>query len=95
MLAAARRRGMVSYVLAPRFADLLREIAAGNPVVVLIDQGIGPLEYWHYAVAMGYDYDYGQLILRSGSSKCGPAHRNLGHFLGVLRFKSGCLHKLD
>ncbi len=69
MLAAARRQGMVSYVLAPRFADLLREIAAGNPVVVLIDQGIGPLEYWHYAVAMGYDYDYGQLILRSGETE--------------------------
>src|SRR3990172_11921389 len=47
MLAAARRYGLVSYELAPRFADLLREIAAGNPVVVLIDQGIGPLEYWH------------------------------------------------
>ena len=28
MLAAARRHGMVSYALAPRFEDLLREIAA-------------------------------------------------------------------
>jgi tetratricopeptide (TPR) repeat protein len=69
MLAAARRHGTVSYMLAPRFTDLLREIAAGNPVVVLIDQGLGPLEYWHSAVAVGYDYDYGQLVLRSGETE--------------------------
>lgn len=66
LLAAARRYGMVSYALNPRFADLLREIVAGNPPIVLIDQGIGPLEYWHYAVAVGYDYDTGILVLRSG-----------------------------
>ncbi|TMH63749.1 MAG: hypothetical protein E6H57_16700, partial [Betaproteobacteria bacterium] len=54
MLAAARRHGMVSYQLAPRFGDLLREIAAGNPVIVL--QNLGLRDGWHYAVAIGYDY---------------------------------------
>ena len=39
MLAAARRHGMVSYQLAPRFEDVLREIAAGTPVVVLQNLG--------------------------------------------------------
>src|SRR5262249_3927250 len=39
MLAAARRRGAVSYQLAPRFEDLLREVGAGNPVIVLQDYG--------------------------------------------------------
>ena len=67
MLAAARRHGMVSYQLAPRFADLLSEIAAGNPVIVL--QNFGLRDGWHYAVAMGYDYDYGKLYLRSGETE--------------------------
>jgi len=67
MLAAARRHGLVSYQLAPRYGDLLREIAAGNPVVVL--QNFGLKEGWHYAVAIGYDYDKGKLILRSGETE--------------------------
>jgi hypothetical protein len=67
MLAAARRHGMVSYLLAPRFEDLLREISAGNPVIVLQNQA--PVGTWHYAVAVGYDYDAGDLILRSGEKE--------------------------
>jgi tetratricopeptide (TPR) repeat protein len=67
MLAAARRHGLVSYQLAPRFEDLLRELAAGNPVIVLQNLGIG--EGWHYAVAVGYDYERGELILRSGTTE--------------------------
>ncbi len=69
MLAAARRHGMVSYQLAPRLVDLLREVAGGIPVIVLQDQGIGPFESWHYAVAVGYDYQSGNLILRSGEEQ--------------------------
>jgi len=34
MLAAPRRYGIASYQLAPRLDDLLREVAAGNPVIV-------------------------------------------------------------
>ena len=67
MLAAARRHGMISYLLAPRLLDLLREVAAGNPVIVL--QNLGFSEGWHYAVAVGYDYDSGDLLLRSGTSE--------------------------
>ena len=67
MLAAARRHGMLSYVLAPSFEALLREIAAGNPVIVL--QNLGFFSGWHYAVAVGYDYPRGQLILRSGTTE--------------------------
>ena len=66
MLAAARRHGMVSYALAPRFEDMLREIAAGTPVIVLQNMGVF-FEGWHYAVAMGYDYPLGKLVLRSGT----------------------------
>ena len=65
MLAAPRRHGLVSYALAPRYADLLREIAAGNPVIVLQDAGL-VFPQWHYAVVNGYDYATGTIYLRSG-----------------------------
>jgi tetratricopeptide (TPR) repeat protein len=69
MLAAPRRYGMVSYQIAPRFEDLLREVAAGNPVIVLQDYGLWPVSYWHYAVVIGYDYEEGELLLRSGETR--------------------------
>jgi hypothetical protein len=69
MLAAPRRLGRVSWQLAPRFDDLLREVAAGNPVIVLQDLGVGPFASWHYAVVVGYDYEAGELYLRSGETR--------------------------
>jgi len=66
MLAAARRHGMVSYALAPRFEDVLREVASGTPVIVLQNLGLFSAT-WHYAVAVGYDYGPGTLVLRSGT----------------------------
>jgi tetratricopeptide (TPR) repeat protein len=67
MLAAARRHGLVSYQLAPRFADVLTEVAAGNPVIIL--QNLGFSEAWHYAVVIGYDYKWGKLYMRSGTTR--------------------------
>ena len=69
MLAAARRYGRIAYPLAPRLDDLLREVAAGNPVIVLQDNGAGPIVNWHYAVVIGFDYPAGELYLRSGETK--------------------------
>ena len=69
MLAAARRFGLVSYQIAPKYTDLLREVAAGNPVVILQDLGAGVFTNWHYAVVVGYDYPAGELYLRSGKVK--------------------------
>ena len=66
MLAAARRHGMVAYLLSPKLADVLTEIAAGNPVVVLQNLGLSWYPVWHYAVAVGYDLRSEQMILRSG-----------------------------
>ena len=67
MLAAPRHYGRVSYQLQPRYADLLREVAAGNPVIVL--QDVGPLfTQWHYAVVNGFDYPSGTLYMRSGTN---------------------------
>lgn len=65
MLATPRRHGLVSYRLEPSYADLLREVAAGNPVVVL--QDVGPMfTQWHYAVVNGFDHETGTILLRSG-----------------------------
>jgi tetratricopeptide (TPR) repeat protein len=69
MLAAPRRYGMISYQLAPRFEDLLREVAAGTPVIVLQDYGVKPFSLWHYAVVAGYDYPKDEMVLRSGKKR--------------------------
>lgn len=66
MIAAPRRHGLVSYRLAPRLEDVLREVAAGLPVIVLQDYGVWPVPAWHYAVVVGYDYPKGDVILHSG-----------------------------
>ncbi|MBV9189539.1 MAG: PA2778 family cysteine peptidase, partial [Betaproteobacteria bacterium] len=67
MLAAARRHGLVAYQLAPSLSDLMREVAAGNPVIELQKAGWG--DSWHYAVVIGYDYYWGKLYLRSGTTE--------------------------
>ena len=69
MLAAPRRFGMVAYRLSPKYEDMLREIAAGNPVVVLQRLGFGPFGTWHYATAVEYDHKQGGITLRSGETR--------------------------
>jgi hypothetical protein len=69
MLAAPRRYGLVSWTLAPRFDDLLREVQAGTPVITMQDYGMWPLHYWHYAVVVGYDRATGKAVLRSGEKR--------------------------
>jgi len=69
MLATPRQYGLVGYQLSPRFGDLLREVAGGNPVVILQNLGAGFIDLWHYAVVVGYDYPAGELYLRSGRNE--------------------------
>ena len=69
MAAAPRRYGMVSYLLEPQLADVLREVVAGVPVVVLQNYGRWPFKQWHYAVIVGYDSRSGNLVLRSGETR--------------------------
>ena len=66
MRAAARARGLVAYRLQPELADILAEVAAGNPVLVFQNLGLGFAPRWHYAVVIGYDLAAGELVLRSG-----------------------------
>lgn len=67
MQAAPRAYGLVSYQL-ESMEDLLREVAAGNPVLVLQDRGAWPFARWHYTVVTGYDYPAGELILHDGAA---------------------------
>lgn len=66
MLAAARRHGLVAYELEPQVTDLLREIAAGTPAIVLENYGFSWYPVWHYSVVVGYDLPELEVIRRSG-----------------------------
>jgi tetratricopeptide (TPR) repeat protein len=65
MIAAARRHGRVAYPISGANA-LLKEIAAGHPVIVLQNLGLSWVPAWHYAVVIGYDLDKAIIILHSG-----------------------------
>lgn len=67
--AASRRQGLVPYPLEPDFGDVLRELAAGNPVLVLQNLALEAYPVWHYAVAVGYDLEAQEIILRSGTTR--------------------------
>ena len=69
MLGAARRNGAVGMIIPPRVDALLAELAAGNPVIVLQNLGLAWAPLWHYAVAIGYDLDRAELLLRSGTTE--------------------------
>jgi tetratricopeptide (TPR) repeat protein len=69
MLAAARRNGAFSMTIPPRIDALVAELAAGNPVLILQNLSLPIKPMWHYAVAIGYDLDRGDIILRSGTTE--------------------------
>ncbi|MEX2208009.1 MAG: PA2778 family cysteine peptidase [Myxococcota bacterium] len=65
IVAAARRRGRLA-VRVDGMRELAAELAAGNPVLVLQNLGLGWYPVWHYAVAIGYDTESGQVVLHTG-----------------------------
>ncbi len=69
MLAAPRAYGVVSWQLGPRLEDVLREVEAGTPVIVLQDYGVWPVAVWHYAVVIGFDRASSKVVLRSGEKE--------------------------
>jgi len=67
MIGSARRHGRVAYVISsPR--ELLREVAAGHPVIVLQNLGLSWHPVWHYAVVVGYDMNREVVLLHSGET---------------------------
>lgn len=69
MKAATRSHGLLAFDGPSELHDLLAEIAAERPVIVLQNLGLEWAPQWHYAVAVGYDLATQQLILRSGTEK--------------------------
>jgi len=67
MIAAARSHGRLIYQLEPLLADLLLEVQAGNPVLVLQNLGLSIRPQWHFAVVKGFNLAEKQLILNSGT----------------------------
>jgi len=65
LLSAVRSRNRLPYLI-DTFEALIRETAAGHPVVVLQNLSLGFYPIWHYAVVIGYDRDRRLIILRSG-----------------------------
>jgi tetratricopeptide (TPR) repeat protein len=73
LIAAARRHNRIAYVIGGR-DELLAELAAGNPVIVLQNLGLSWLPRWHYAVVVGHDPVTETFVLHSGRD----AHRTVG-----------------
>jgi len=69
MLVAARRHGALAVKIEPELGAVLKEIAAGNVVVVMQNLGLSWAPSWHYAVVVGYDLDKELVWLRSGTFK--------------------------
>ena len=65
MLGAARRNGRLA-VPVTNLADLLAELAAGNPVLVFQNLALDWYPQWHFAVAIGYDLQAREIVLHSG-----------------------------
>lgn len=66
MIAATRAYDRLAVVLDSNLDVVLREVAAGNPVLVLQNLGVASVPLWHYAVVVGFDSSRDALILRSG-----------------------------
>jgi hypothetical protein len=66
MLAAVRQYQLLAIEQDGKLDSILREVAAGHPILVLQNLGYGFYPFWHYAVIVGYDLPNQQLIMRSG-----------------------------
>ena len=66
MVAATRSLGRLAYRLTPTLDALFREVAAGQPVLVLQNLSLRWYPRWHFAVVKGFDVQRGRVILNSG-----------------------------
>lgn len=69
MVATARAQGLLAYPLEPELAAIIREVEAGNPVLVMQNLGLDWWPYWHYAVVIGYDRAQDRIILNTGTHR--------------------------
>lgn len=69
MIAASRRFNRLTIQLDGKLESILKEVARGNPVLVMQNLGFETIPFWHYAVVVGYDLEKQDIILRSGEIK--------------------------
>jgi hypothetical protein len=67
LIGATRRHERMAYPLSGRL-NLFKEIVAGHPVIVLQNLGFSWYPIWHYALAIGFDLDRGNILLHSGTT---------------------------
>jgi tetratricopeptide repeat protein len=67
MIGATRRHGRLAYLITSP-GELLQEVAAGHPVIVLQNLGLSWVPVWHYAVVIGYDIESRTVVLHSGET---------------------------
>jgi len=65
LIGAARRKGFMA-VPVRTYTGLLKEIAAGHPVIVFQNLGLSWFPRWHYAVVTAYDLKRSEITLHSG-----------------------------
>lgn len=68
IIGSTRRNGMMAIPI-NSIADLIKELSAGNPVLIFENLGLSWYPVWHYAVAVGYDITEPSIILHSGQEK--------------------------
>jgi hypothetical protein len=67
LVTAARRHGRIAYPISG-MSELLKEVAAGHPVIVLQNLGLSWYPEWHYAVVIGYNLRKNFVELHSGKT---------------------------
>ncbi len=99
LISATRRQGMMALPV-NSMENLLKELAAGNPVLVFQNLGMKKIPKWHYAVATGYDLKTPDLILHTGPYKNYKTDMRLfeytwalGDFWGLVVLPPGQLSK--
>lgn len=68
LIGATRRQGMLALPI-ENLDSLLREVAAGNPVIVFENLALSWFPQWHYALVYGYDLDQEVVVMHSGPEK--------------------------
>lgn len=64
--AATRSHARMAYRVTPTLDALFREVAAGQPALILQNLGLEWYPRWHFAVVKGFDLQRNRVILNSG-----------------------------
>ena len=74
MVAAARAHGMLVYPMDGKLENMLKEVSAGNPVLVMQNLRFDWWPQWHFAVVIGYDPMTRDVILHTDTREREPVN---------------------